>query len=40
LINAMDRHSPEYYQYSGFYGGYDYGNRHLSSGPGSSPSRT
>jgi capsular exopolysaccharide synthesis family protein len=40
LINAMDRHSPEYYQYSGVYGGYDYGNRHLPSGPGSSPSRT
>jgi polysaccharide biosynthesis transport protein len=41
LINAMDRHSPEYYQYSGFYGGYDYGNRHLEipSGPGS-PSQT
>jgi capsular exopolysaccharide synthesis family protein len=40
LINAMDRHSSEYYQYSGFYGGYDYGNRHLPSGPGSSPSQT
>lgn len=42
LINAMDRHSPEYYQYSGFNGGYDYGNRHLEipSGPGSSPSQT
>jgi len=41
LINAMDRHSPEYYQYSGFYGGYDYGNRHLESfnGSGSSPSQ-
>ncbi len=42
LINAMDRHSPEYYQYSGFYGGYDYGNRHLevSKGPCSPPSQT
>jgi succinoglycan biosynthesis transport protein ExoP len=39
LINAMDRRSPEYYQYSGFYGGYDYGNRHLPSSPGSSPSQ-
>jgi succinoglycan biosynthesis transport protein ExoP len=40
LINAMDRRSPEYYQYSGFYGGYDYGNRHLPNGPGSSPSQS
>jgi polysaccharide biosynthesis transport protein len=40
LINAMDRRSPEYYQYSGFYGGYDYVNRHLPNGPGSSPSQT
>jgi polysaccharide biosynthesis transport protein len=42
LINAMDLHSPEYFQYSGFYGGYDYGNRHveLSCGRGSSPSKT
>jgi succinoglycan biosynthesis transport protein ExoP len=42
LINAMDRHSPEYYQYSGFYGGYDYGDRllEISRGPGSSPSQT
>jgi capsular exopolysaccharide synthesis family protein len=41
LINAMDRRAPEYYQYSGFYGGYNYGTRHLeiSSKPGSSPSQ-
>src|ERR1041385_9307685 len=38
LINAMDRRSPEYYQYSGFYGGYDYGYTHLSHGPGPPPS--
>jgi len=42
LINAMDRHAPEYYQYSGFYGGYNYGTRHLenSNRPRSSPSQT
>ena len=42
LINAMDRHSPEYYQYSGFYGGYNYGSRHLESSnrSRSSPSQT
>ena len=34
LVNAMDLRSPEYFQYSGFYGGYDHdsrdsGNSHL-----------